>query len=211
MRWGPEDWDALIVDRARTGGHELPLAERSLLDLLGRVPGRRHMTVADLGCGSGRLLPFLSREFGEVIAVDYAPRSLALARRASTGEGVTFRRRDLRDLAPFRNSLDVAVAVRSVVGPRPEDVDRILGEIRKALVEGGLLAAIVPASPRGTATVPLRLAGDAAAPGLLGFHEIELQYRLRRAGFRGVRIRRFEEAGGARAALLCTAASRADN
>jgi SAM-dependent methyltransferase len=210
MRWGPEDWDALIVGPQESAADVSP-AERSLHDLLRRVPGRSRMTVADLGCGSGRLLPFLCAEFGCVIAVDYAPRSIALARGMPAGENVVFRRRDLRDLAPFRNTLDVAVAVRSILGPRPEDVDRILGEIGRALVEGGLLAAIVPASPAGTARVPLRLAGDGSAPFLLGFHEIELQYRLRRAGFRGVRIRRFEEADGARAALLCTAARRTVN
>jgi SAM-dependent methyltransferase len=210
MRWGPEEWDIFTVERAGREAEPRP-AEESLLDLLRRVPGRRLMTVADLGCGSGRLLPFLGRHFGRVIAVDYAPRSLAFARRVSAGQDVTFRRRDLRDLAPFRNSLDVAVAVRSIVGPRPEDVDRILGEIRRSLVEGGLLAAIVPASRRGIAKVPLRLAGDSAGPEILGFHEVELQYRLRRAGFRGVRIRRFEDAGDGRGSLLCTAARRADN
>jgi SAM-dependent methyltransferase len=169
------------------------------------------MTVADLGCGSGRLLPFLARQFGKVIAVDYAPASLALARRVCVGKAVTFRRRDLRDLAPFRNSIDVAVAIRSIAGPRPEDVDRILGEIHRALVEGGLLAAIVSASPRGRQRTPLRLAGEPSGPEILSFHEVELQYRLRRAGFRGVRIRRFDEGRGAPAALLCTGARRADN
>ncbi len=210
MHWGPEQWDAWTIARGGRDDVDSP-AEKSLLELLGRLPKRRSKTVADLGCGTGRLLPFLSREFGRVIAVDYAPASLSLARRVCVGRDVVFRRRDLRDLAPFRNSLDVAVAVRSIVGPRPEDVDRILSEVRGSLVHGGLLAAIVPATPAGEAMIPMRLAGDADAPEMLGFHEIELQYRLRRAGFDGLRIRRFDTSGDRPGALLCTAARRADN
>ena len=210
MRWGPEQWDAWTMGRGGRAEDDSP-ADESLLEVLGRVPRRGLKTVADLGCGTGRLLPFLAREFGKVIAVDYAPASLALARRVSVGRGVTFRRRDLRDLAPFRNSLDVAVAVHSIVGPRPEDVDRILAEVRGSLVHGGLLAAIVPATPVGETMIPMRLAGDPSAPELIGFHEIELQYRLRRAGFDGVKIRRFDAPDGRPGALLCTAARRADN
>ncbi len=210
MRWGPEQWDAWSRGRAGREDEDSP-ADASLLEVLSRVPRRRMKTVADLGCGTGRLLPFLSREFGKVIAVDYAPASLALARRVCVGRDVTFRRRDLRDLAPFRNSLDVAVAVRSIVGPGPEDVDRILAQVRGSLVHGGLLAAIVPATAPGEAMIPMRLAGDPPGPEMIGFHEIELQYRLRRAGFDGVRIRRFDAEEGCSGALLGTAARRADN
>jgi SAM-dependent methyltransferase len=210
MRWGPEHWDAWTTGTAGRECAPSP-SEEALIEALHRVPGRRVMTVADLGCGSGRLLPFLTRQFARVIAVDYAPASLALARRVCVGKDVTFRRRDLRDLAPFRNSLDVAVAVRSIVGPRPEDADRILAEIHRSLVEGGLLAAIVPAATAGGKMLPLRLAGDPSCPAMLGFHEIEAQYRLRRAGFQGVRIRRFDELDGGPGALLCTATRRADN
>ena len=210
MRWGPEQWDAFTIGCLGREEDATP-AEASLLELLSRVPRRRLKTVADLGCGTGRLLPFLAREFGKVIAVDYAPASLALARRVCVGRDVTFRRRDLRDLAPFRNSLDVAVAGRSIVGPGLEDVDRILAEVRGSLVHGGVLAAIVPATEAGETMIPMRLAGDPDGPEMIGFHEIELQYRLRRAGFDGVRIRRFDASQGRPGALLCTAARRADN
>ncbi len=210
MHWGPEQWDAWTIGRGGRHEEESP-ADASLLELLGGLPRRRLKIVADLGCGTGRLLPFLTRRFRKVIAVDYAPASLALARRVCVGRDVTFRRRDLRDLAPFRNSLDVAVAVRSIVGPRPADVDRILAEIRGSLVHGGLLAAIVPATVPGETMIPMRLASDPPGPGMIGFHEIELQYRLRRAGFDGVRIRRFDAAEGCPGALLFTAARRADN
>lgn len=210
MYWGPEEWDAWALRTA--GGPVQPLPhERALLDFLGSVPGRTRMTVADLGCGAGRLLPFLAREFGKVVAIDYAPASLALARRVCVGREVVFRRRDLRDLSPFRKAFHTAVAVESIVGPRPEDVDRILRQIHDSLVEGGLLAAVFPARLRGSEPLSLRLAGGPPSLAPLRFHEIELQYRLRSAGFRGLRIRRFRGADPAGGALLCIASRRAAN
>jgi SAM-dependent methyltransferase len=210
MRWGPEEWDTLAL--RRPGEPEASTAsERALLEFLDAVPGRDGMTVADLGCGAGRLLPFLACRFGKVVAVDYAPASLALARRVSPGKDVVFRRRDLRDLSPFRNAFHTAVAVESIVGPRPEDVDRVLAEVCLSLVEGGFLAAIFPASGTSGRPVPLRLAGDAPGPAPLRFHEVELQYRMRRAGFRGLRIRRFAGDGPSRDALLCIASRRGNN
>ena len=42
--------------------------------------GGAGISVADLGCGPGSLLPLLTRHFGKVIAVDYAPQLLKRAR-----------------------------------------------------------------------------------------------------------------------------------
>ena len=210
MRWGPLDWDEWTARRADEPPMPSP-EEHALLEFLDALPGRGRMTVADLGCGAGRLLPFLARRFERVVAVDYAPASLAVARRVCVGRDVVFRRRDLRDLTPFRNSFDAAVAVGSIVGPRPEDVDRILSQVFASLVEGGVLAATFPARARSSMPVPVRLAGGGLASGLLRFHEVELQYRMRRAGFRGLRIRRFAGVEPSRDALLCVATRRADN
>ncbi len=208
MLWGPDDWDAWTLSRGTS--RSAPRSGREVLrDFLLRVPGRRAMTVADLGCGAGEMLPFLASEFGRVVAVDYAPASLALARRVCLGKPVHFRRRDLRDLTPFRNTFHVAVALNSILGPRPEDVDRILREIHAALREGGLLAAVFPAATREPGLIPLRLAGDPAPPRPVPLHEVELQYRLHRAGFHAIRLRRLED--DVEACLLGVAVRRASN
>jgi SAM-dependent methyltransferase len=170
------------------------------------------MTVADLGCGTGRLVPFLSRNFKEVVAIDYAPTSLALARRGFVGDGVVFRRRDLRDLTPFRRAFDVAVAIDSIVGPRIEDVDRILAQVHRSLKEGGMFVGTFPAAPPEGEPVPMYLTGhEPGAPMPLALHEVELQYRLRRAGFYGVGIRRFHGTDSQPGSLLCQATRRTGN
>jgi SAM-dependent methyltransferase len=208
--WGPNNWDAWRLHAPPEEGWE-SFPEQALRSAVERVPGRRGLTVADLGCGDGRLVPFLADRYARVVAIDYAPGSLAEARKRHARENVQYRRRDLRDLTPFRGAFDVAVAVHSIVGPRRADVDRILRQVWRTLQEGGLLLALFPAAPRVGEPVPLVLNGNGSEPEPLSFLETELQYRLRRAGFLGVRIRRFEADDERAGALLARASRHAFN
>ena len=206
-----DDWSAEGVEPAAGGA----AADAAVREALASIPGRRTKTVGDLGCGAGRLLPFLCGAFGQVIAVDFAPATLARARHACNGLPVVFRRRDLRDLTPLRKRLDVAVLVDAVNGPRASDVDRVLREVAASLVHGGVLVGTFRALPRqGREPMPLPL-GDAplttCADGLPSFHETELQYRLRCAGFRGLRVKRVRGHGEAADALAVVGRVTADN
>lgn len=213
MPRSPEEWDAWTADAAEAppGG---AAADAAVRDFLALIPGPKTKTVGDLGCGGGRLLPLLCGTFGQVIAVDFAPATLARARRACSGLPVVFRRRDLRDLTPLRKRLDVAVLVDAVTGPRASDVDRVLRQVAGALVHGGVLVGTFRACPRHGAPVPMPL-GDAPLTrglgGLPAFHEAELQYRLRMAGFRGLRIKRVRCPHGAPDALAVVGRVTADN
>jgi hypothetical protein len=124
--------------------------------------------------------------------------------------GIEFRRRDLRDLCPFYGRLDVAIAIDSIVGPRLSDFDRVLLQIRRCLVEGGLLLATFPAAPKNTIAKAMLLDGGEETLAPATYHEIELQYRLQRAGLRGAAIRRVANHEG-RETLVCRAVRRADN
>jgi len=208
--WGPNNWDAWRLHAPPEDDWE-SFPEQALRSAAERIPGRRGLTVADLGCGEGRLVPFLADRYARVIAVDYAPASLAEARKRQPRENVQYRRRDMRDLTPFREAFDVAVAVQSIVGPRRADVDRILRQVWRSLREGGLLLALFPAADRVGEPVPLVLGETHDGPEPLRFLETELQYRLRRAGFLGLRIRRFEGDDTRPGALLARASRRANN
>ena len=211
MNWGPEAWDAWTQQTLGVEDVAPPAEALALLDILEQLPDKKKMTAADLGCGTGTLLPFLAARFREVVAVDYAPASLAIARRTCPKGRVIFRRRDLRDLTPFRQSFHVAVAVESILGPRPRDVDRMLHEIHGSLVDGGVLLATVPARGRRGAPVMMPLGNLARFEGEVRFTETDLQYRLRKAGFAGVRLRRFAASATRPEMFLAMGVRRANN
>ena len=124
-----------------------PEVVNPLFAALEAVPDPERRTVADLGCGTGPLLPYLAKRFGRVIALDFAPGMIARARRrlGRQEERVRFETRAMDDLDDFAAALDVAVAVNSLVMPDVRDIDRALRAIRASLRPGGVFLGIVPA------------------------------------------------------------------
>ena len=110
------------------------------------IPDAASKTVADLGCGTGPLLPFLARRFSRVIAIDFAPKmlKLAAARLDTAAPQVTFLQRPMHELDELAGQLDVAVAINSLVMPDVRLIDRTLRSIRCTLKPGGLFLGVVP-------------------------------------------------------------------
>jgi len=103
-------------------------------------------SVADLGCGTGPLLPFLAKHFDKVCAVDFADGMLVRSQESASACGnVQFLNRPLTDLTPLHSALDVAVAVNSLVMPDPRELDAALHETRACLKPGGAFLGILPA------------------------------------------------------------------
>jgi SAM-dependent methyltransferase len=124
-----------------------PDVENPLWDALAAVPAAAEKIVADLGCGTGPLLPHLARRFRLVHALDFAPGMLKLARERvqETGSGnVRFLERSMHELDDLSGALDVAVAVNSLVMPDVRLIDRTLAAIRSALKPGGIFMGIMP-------------------------------------------------------------------
>lgn len=121
-----------------------PEVVNPLLDYLDCLPGREEMSVADLGCGIGNLLPFLSQRFKKVVAVDFSSKMLQAAQLNCPQKNIHFRRQSLNDLSIFRQQFDVVVTVNSVLAPSLSEVDQILREIAATLKPGGMLAGIFP-------------------------------------------------------------------
>ena len=134
-------YDDLFLDPFREG------VENPVLDALKSVPDPGSKAVADLGCGTGPLLPFLVERFGKVVALDFAPGMIARARErlAESADRVTFERRAMHELDAYEGALDVAVAVNSLVMPDVRLIDRTLKAIRAALKPRGVFLGAVPA------------------------------------------------------------------
>ncbi len=108
-------------------------------------PGRK--TVADLGCGTGPLLPYLLGRFGRVLALDFAPAMLASAQQRLGPEQagrVEFLNRAMHDLDDLAGQVDVAITVNSLVMPDVRLIERTLQSIHASLRPGGVLLGIVP-------------------------------------------------------------------
>ena len=133
-------YDELFLDAFSPG------VESPLLRALEAIPEPGRRTVADLGCGTGPLLPHLVRRFGRVIALDFAPKMIARSRERLGPEGrdVAFETREMHALDDYAGALDVAVAVNSLVMPDVRQIDRTLAAIRAALKGDGVFLGVVP-------------------------------------------------------------------
>jgi len=103
----------------------------------------REWTVADLGVGTGYLLPTLARHFRRVIGVDVSRPMLELsAHRAGEGglENVELRHGRLEALPLADGEIDLAIAL--LIIHHVSDVRLVTEEIARALRSGGRLLAV---------------------------------------------------------------------
>lgn len=101
---------------------------------------------ADLGCGTGPLLPWLAEHFQRVFAIDFAAGMLERARLRCAGlANVEFMQTSLTDLTALAGQVDVATAINSLVMPDVRALETSLRQVRAALRPGGRLLGIVPA------------------------------------------------------------------
>lgn len=110
------------------------------------IKDTKELTVADIGCGIGDLVPFLSEQFRHVYAIDFSQKMLEKTQeRHAALTNVTFRQADMRELTSLGVTFDVAVAVNSVLLPNPLDVQRSFEQIHASINPGGLFLGIFPA------------------------------------------------------------------
>jgi SAM-dependent methyltransferase len=121
--------------------------ESPLWESLAAIPDAATKVVADLGCGTGPLLPYLAERFGQVIALDFAPGMLKRAEarlNPETAARVSFLERPMHQLDDLASQLDVAVAVNSLVMPDVRLIDLTLRSIKASIKPGGQFLGVVP-------------------------------------------------------------------
>ncbi len=121
--------------------------ENPLWRVLDGLTNSKSMTVADLGCGTGPLLPYLAKRFERVIAVDFAPEMIKRAKKRLPpgAKNVQFITAPIHEIADMNLTIDVAVAVNSLVMPELKVLRRSIAAIRSKLSRGGLFCGVAPA------------------------------------------------------------------
>ncbi len=167
---GERDW---IVPNLRH--QQLKLVVKDVLD------GRRHLRIADVGCGAGVMTDFLTR-FGEVVGVDFSTAAIAAARRYASG--ATFREGGVEALPAERYDLITLFDVLEHIpaDKRPE----FIGQLRERVADDGL---ILLSTPFPSATRSKRAAGTALQ---IIDEEVELPAIIAEAEATGLQLIRFE-------------------
>jgi len=214
VTWGGDDWNWWIRND-RPGQPSAPAQFDLVHEILASVSGRGIKTVAHVGRAGASCLQFLSTHFSGVALIDDAVERVSPLRSAAEIlDGGPFPQ-TLEVIRPSCHQFDIVLAVESLARSDVRDLDAVLERVRGCVVEGGLLLATFPAAQQQSVAREMRLRNGDSHLTSLRLHEIELQYRLRRANFRGVRIRRILDESGARAergeSLLCMAVRRANN
>ena len=102
--------------------------------------------VAELGCGTGKFLDFLSGKFRDVTAIDFSGRMLKEASERNVNSlNISYHQDDMRDLRSHYNAFDLVVT-NSVLPSTIKEGDQILGEIYKSLKDGGHLVTLLPSA-----------------------------------------------------------------
>ncbi len=115
-----------------------------LLGKLEKIKNSKSKTIADIGCGIGETINFLSRRFKTVYAIDFSPAMVSLAKEQSQKNNVKCIVKDMRNLGEFKSKFDVVISVNSVIMPKIEDVGRSLKSICDTLKKGGEFYGIFP-------------------------------------------------------------------
>jgi malonyl-CoA O-methyltransferase len=111
----------------RDGNPLVALEERHIDALIGEVSG---LTVADVGCGTGRHAIRLAAAGARVIALDFSPGMLAAARAKPGSERVRFVLHDITTPLPFDDGA-VDRVTSCLVLEHVADLRRVFGELAR--------------------------------------------------------------------------------
>jgi SAM-dependent methyltransferase len=165
-------YDADLRDVRAAKGLDWLVEQRLLTGLLGpdrdqaeQPAGLQVGRAADFACGTGRVLEFLVRRYGDPVGIDVSADMLALARRRCPG--AAFVLGDVTadaGLAP--GPFDLITAFRFFLNAEPALQAATLEWMRAALAPGGLVVANFHLNPRSIrgAYLRLRLRGASRPP-----------------------------------------------
>lgn len=140
-----KDWDKLATPTEYyseiLSPLEYPKSKRQLCRAL-RKHASKNKQVLDLGCGLGRIIPYLSTRFKHVTAIDFSPEMVSHAKMHAR-KNTTVEQADMRNLRAYKH-FDVVLSINSILAPSIPEADHILKQIKQTLKNRGTLIAVLP-------------------------------------------------------------------
>ncbi len=125
-----------------------PLSPKVKNPVFGFIEGLNsndYQKVADLGCGTGVFLGFLSLHFKEVWGIDWSRNMLHIAKKKNRDlQNVHLKKLDIRNLRTFYGYFDAVFSINSIIASDISVDQEIVKEIHKVLRVNGLFVAIFP-------------------------------------------------------------------
>jgi SAM-dependent methyltransferase len=87
--------------------------------------GEKHQTAGDFGCGAGATTALLSAHFDKIVAVDFAEKLLAVARKRVLAKNVDFIQADLCKKAELPFRVEVSFCFNALIHPLPRSGSRL--------------------------------------------------------------------------------------
>lgn len=143
MKW----WDSVAWDyESKVLSPLYPEVKNPLWEFVNQLSPNDYKKVLDLGCGTGKLLGFLSQRFEEVWGIDWSKSMLQIAQSENgTNRNVRLKRMDIRNLEVFYDYSDIIFSINTIASYSLTVAKEMLEETFKALKVGGIFVAVFPA------------------------------------------------------------------
>ncbi|WP_455199032.1 class I SAM-dependent methyltransferase [Kaarinaea lacus] len=105
---------------------------------------KKGAVAADLGCGTGSLLPLLHDKFDTVFAVDYADELLNVAREKNHYENVEYICHDLVSKTPLPFTAEVVFSINALISTNHEHRQAIAQSLWSTTSKNGCCVVVVP-------------------------------------------------------------------
>ena len=117
-----------------------------LFEDIKKINSKKKKSVVDLGCGIGEVEGFLSKNFKEVVGIDFSKKMILQAKEKNKSlKNIKFYLGDISNLKEFHNKFDLAISINSMISSNIGQIDNMFREANKILKNKGKFICILPA------------------------------------------------------------------
>lgn len=121
-------------------------SKNPLFNDLNRVKNKDKKSIINLGCGLGEIEGILSKNFKEVIGIDFSKKMIRQSKEKNKSlKNVKFYLGDISNLKKFHNKFEVAISINSIISSDLNKIDKMFKEVYNVLKKNGQFICILPA------------------------------------------------------------------